>query len=120
MTRIGVVGSKSFASTVDDAIEDERTPGLRRQGSGNPVPDVATNLLIVRTESYCAKVFGKPDARPRVIGAYSSFDGWYRLRPRPRLTPDTAAALHESNHTIVIVRWRLRRVEVLLSNYLGR
>jgi hypothetical protein len=68
---------------------------------------------------YSTVKFGRPDAQPRIIHAFSSEAGWERVPSHPRLTPDTAASLRDRGYVMVVVRWRLHAMEVLLSNYLG-
>jgi hypothetical protein len=67
---------------------------------------------------YCTSKFGSATARPHIVSAYSSLDGWKKPGGIHRLTVTAAKSLRASGYTMVVVRWHLRTREVLLLSYL--
>jgi hypothetical protein len=67
---------------------------------------------------YCTSKFGSATARPHIVSAYSSLDGWKKPGGIHRLTISAAKNLRASGYTMVVVRWHLRTREVLLLSYL--
>lgn len=71
------------------------------------------------TEYYLRAHWGTRRARPVVTHFYSPHNGWVAVSDRERLTPELATAYQHRGFVMLKARYRLRSVEVILTNYLG-